>query len=198
MMTFTMSDHAQTIRVYNLRADTREFIGEGDAWIPPWTGLPADCTDIAPPDIPEGHVAIFDADSQSWALVEDHRGQTVYSTENRQAMFISTPGPLPENTTCLVPEAAWMVWDGEKWVEDPEALAQAMQARAEAERQRRLDAANRITADWRVELMLGTLSGEDKTSLAAWMAFIKALKALDFTGVTDEASFEAIDWPAQP
>ncbi|EJJ5392865.1 phage tail protein, partial [Salmonella enterica] len=30
-MTFKMSDKAQTIKIYNLRSDTNEFIGAGDA-----------------------------------------------------------------------------------------------------------------------------------------------------------------------
>lgn len=47
-MTFKMSDNAQTIKIYNLRSDTNEFIGAGDTYIPPHTGLPAICTDIAP------------------------------------------------------------------------------------------------------------------------------------------------------
>ncbi|EOH2171293.1 tail fiber assembly protein, partial [Salmonella enterica subsp. enterica serovar Newport] len=51
-MTFKMSDTPQTIKIFNLRSDTNEFIGAGDAYIPPHTGLPANCTDLAPPDIP--------------------------------------------------------------------------------------------------------------------------------------------------
>lgn len=33
-----MSDTPQTIKIYNLRSDTNEFIGAGDAYIPPHTG----------------------------------------------------------------------------------------------------------------------------------------------------------------
>ena len=49
-MAFRMSAEAQTIRVFNLLDGTNEFIGESDAYIPPHTGLPANSTDIAPPD----------------------------------------------------------------------------------------------------------------------------------------------------
>ncbi|EHO0010872.1 tail fiber assembly protein, partial [Escherichia coli] len=55
-MAFRMSEQARTIKIYNLLAGTNEFIGEGDAYIPPHTGLPANSTDIAPPDIPAGFV----------------------------------------------------------------------------------------------------------------------------------------------
>ncbi|GDC82980.1 phage tail fiber assembly protein [Escherichia coli] len=47
-MDFTMSEQPRTIKIYNLLAGTNEFIGEGDAYIPPHTGLPAYSTDIAP------------------------------------------------------------------------------------------------------------------------------------------------------
>ncbi|EKQ0848390.1 tail fiber assembly protein, partial [Salmonella enterica] len=70
-MTFKMSDTPQTIKIFNLRSDTNEFIGAGDAYIPPHTGLPANCTDIAPPYIPSSHVAVFDAETQTWSLQED-------------------------------------------------------------------------------------------------------------------------------
>ncbi len=40
-MAFRMSEQARTIKIYNLLAGTNEFIGEGDAYIPPHTGLPA-------------------------------------------------------------------------------------------------------------------------------------------------------------
>ncbi len=64
-MAFRMSEQARTIKIYNLLAGTNEFIGEGDAYIPPHTGLPANSTDIAPPDIPAGFVAVFNSDEAS-------------------------------------------------------------------------------------------------------------------------------------
>ncbi|EEC7588120.1 tail fiber assembly domain protein, partial [Escherichia coli 08BKT055439] len=49
-MAFRMSEQPRTIKIYNLLTGTNEFIGEGDAYIPPHTGLPANSTYIAPPD----------------------------------------------------------------------------------------------------------------------------------------------------
>ncbi|EBR3872092.1 tail fiber assembly protein, partial [Salmonella enterica subsp. enterica serovar Minnesota] len=97
-MTFKMSEQAQTIKIYNLRSDTNEFIGTSDAWIAPHTGLPANCTDIAPPDIPVSHIAVFDPETETWSLNEDHRGETVYDTQTGNPVYISEPGQLPENT----------------------------------------------------------------------------------------------------
>lgn len=117
-MTFQMSDKAQTIKVYNLRSDTNEFIGAGDAYIPPHTGLPANCTDIAPPDIPASHTAVFDSEKQTWSLFEDHRGETVYDTTTGNPIYISEPGPLPENTTTQAPASPIDKFENGQWVAD--------------------------------------------------------------------------------
>ncbi|KAA5920922.1 MULTISPECIES: tail fiber assembly protein [unclassified Pantoea] len=76
--------------------------------------------------------------------------------------------------------------------------AEEWQARAEAQRQNLLTAANAATADWRTELQLDTISDEDKASLVKWMAYIKALKAVDLSSVSDEAGYNAIVWPEEP
>ncbi|ECE1532566.1 DUF4376 domain-containing protein [Salmonella enterica] len=117
-MAFKMSNEPQTIKIFNLRSDTNEFIGAGDAYIPPHTGLPANCTDIAPPDIPASHIAVFDAGTQTWSLQEDHRGETVYDTTTGNQIYISEAGPLPENTTTQAPASPVDKFENGKWVAD--------------------------------------------------------------------------------
>ncbi|MEE7414129.1 tail fiber assembly protein [Escherichia marmotae] len=125
-MTFKMSAEAQTIRVFNYLDGTNEFIGESDAYIPPHTGLPANSTDIAPPDIPAGFAAVFNADEMKWHLMEDHRGKTVYSTETGAAVTVSELGSLPENVTSVSPDGEYQCWDGSQWVTDEEARRNAL------------------------------------------------------------------------
>ncbi|ECU1498330.1 tail fiber assembly protein, partial [Salmonella enterica subsp. enterica serovar Eko] len=72
------------------------------------------------------------------------------------------------------------------------------QAKAETTRQKLLDAANSAIADWRTELALGEISDDDKASLTKWMAYIRALKTLDLSGVKDSATFTEIRWPELP
>ncbi|MGU6722650.1 DUF4376 domain-containing protein [Salmonella enterica subsp. enterica serovar Pomona] len=117
-MAFQMSEETRTVRVYNLRADTNEFIGASDAWIAPHTGLPSNCTDIAPPDIPASHIAVFDAETQTWSLFEDHRGETVYDITTGNQVYISEPGPLPENTTTQAPASPIDKFENGQWVAD--------------------------------------------------------------------------------
>ncbi|ECB4486309.1 DUF4376 domain-containing protein [Salmonella enterica subsp. enterica serovar Java] len=117
-MAFKMSNEPQTIKIFNLRSDTNEFIGAGDAYIPPHTGLPANCTDIAPPEIPASHIAVFDAETETWSLHEDHRGETVYDTTTGNQVYISEAGPLPENTTTQAPASPIDKFENGKWVAD--------------------------------------------------------------------------------
>ncbi|EAZ4483319.1 tail fiber assembly protein [Salmonella enterica] len=72
------------------------------------------------------------------------------------------------------------------------------QAKAETTRQKLLDAANSAIADWRTELALGEISDGDKASLTKWMAYIRELKSLVLTGISDEATFNKIQWPVLP
>ncbi|QST27412.1 tail fiber assembly protein [Escherichia albertii] len=125
-MTFKMSAEAQTIRVFNYLDGINEFIGESDAYIPPHTGLPANSTDIAPPDIPAGFAAVFNDDEMKWHLMEDHRGKTVYSTETGVAVTVSELGSLPENVTSVSPDGEYQRWDGSQWVTDEEAKRNAL------------------------------------------------------------------------
>lgn len=46
-------------------------------------------------------------------------------------------------------------------------------ARAENQRMQLLAHADNVTADWRVELMLGDISSTDKEKLSAWMNYKK-------------------------
>ncbi|MGE9550432.1 tail fiber assembly protein [Erwinia amylovora] len=87
------------------------------------------------------------------------------------------------------------------WIFNGQAVAEKTltsedyQEKAEVQRQNRLAEANNTIADWRTELQLNIISDDDKASLIKWMAYIKAVKALDLTGVTNEADYNAIAWP---
>lgn len=71
-------------------------------------------------------------------------------------------------------------------------------AKAELHRQGLLNSARSIVADWRTELQLDVINEEDKAHLVKWMAYIKALKALNLSSLEDEADYNAINWPPLP
>lgn len=188
-MDFKMSDKAQTIKIYNLRSDTNEFIGAGDAYIPPHTGLPANCTDIAPPDIPASHIAIFDAETEMWNLHEDHRGETVYDMQTGNPIYISEPGPLPENVTLVSPDGEYQKWDGKAWVKDEAAETAAQLRQAEETKSRLLQIASEKIAPLQDAVDLGVATDEEKSQLGEWKKYRVLVNRVDTTNP---------DWPEVP
>ncbi|MBB2427420.1 tail fiber assembly protein [Escherichia sp. 12.2612] len=72
------------------------------------------------------------------------------------------------------------------------------QQKAETQRQHLLAEAREITSDWKIELELGTISDADKGRLTQWMMYIREVKALDLSQVSDKSSFDLIQWPEKP
>ncbi|EAB4400593.1 tail fiber assembly protein [Salmonella enterica subsp. enterica serovar Montevideo] len=190
-MAFKMSNEPQTIKIFNLRSDTNEFIGAGDAYIPPHTGLPANCTDIAPPDIPASHIAVFDAETETWNLKEDHRGETVYDKTTGNPVYISEPGPMPENVTSVSPGGGYKKWDSKAkvWVNDEAAEAAARLREAEGTKNRLLQIASEKIAPLQDAVDLGEATDKEKASLLAWRKYRVLVNRVDTSNP---------DWPEQP
>ncbi|EDS5957868.1 tail fiber assembly protein [Salmonella enterica subsp. enterica] len=188
-MAFKMSNEPHTIKIFNLRSDTNEFIGAGDAYIPPHTGLPANCTDIAPPDIPASHIAVFDAETQTWSLHEDHRGETVYDTTTGNQVYISEPGPLPENVTSVSPGGEYQKWDGKAWVKDEAAEKAAQLRQAEETKSRLLQIASEKIAPLQDAVDLDEATNKEKASLLAWKKYRVQVNRVDTSSP---------DWPEKP
>ena len=191
-MTFRMSAEAQTIRVFNLLDGTNEFIGESDAYIPPYTGLPANTTDIAPPDVEAGFVAVFNSENKSWNIVEDHRGKTVYDVTSGDALFISELGPLPENVTWLSPGGEYQKWNGTAWVKDTEAEKLFRIREAEETKNSLMQVASEHIAPLQDAVDLDIATEEEASLLAAWKTYRVLLNRVDTTVAAD------IEWPVAP
>ncbi len=190
-MAFRMSEQPRTITIYNLLAGTNEFIGEGDAYIPPHTGLPANSTDIAPPDIPAGFVAVFNSDEASWHLVEDHRGKTVYDVASGDALFISELGPLPENVTWLSPGGSIRSgtaqpgegYGSRKTVPDPG---------GRRNKNSLMQVASEHIAPLQDAVDLEIATEEENSLLEAWKKYRVLLNRVDTSTAPD------IEWPEEP
>ncbi|ELB7803821.1 MULTISPECIES: tail fiber assembly protein [Enterobacter cloacae complex] len=189
-MTFKFSDKDRTIRIYNLRADTREFIGAGDAYIPAGTGLPADCTDIAPPDIAPGMAAVFNG--KKWSLYEDHRNDTVYSKKNGQQIFITGLGELPSDVTTIAPEGDYMRWDDNKWIKDSDAERAAAVSHAIEEKKQLQKAATEIINTLQDAVDLDMATEKEIVLLSEWKAFRVLLNRVDTSKAPE------IEWPEVP
>lgn len=197
-MTFKMISEDQILKVFNLRGDTKEFIGAGDAYVPAHTGLPANCTDVEPPKVKDGEVAVFDDKKNIWNVVDDHRGRVVFNKITRQPFVINALGAISDDDTLIEPASPYDKWDGDKWVKDSGLLKLALINKAEEKRQQLLLTANETVSDWKVELQLETISDDDRTRLIAWMSYIKKVKALDFSEIESESDFDSFAWVELP
>lgn len=188
-MAFKMSDKPRTIKIYNLRADTNEFIGAGDAYIHAFTGLPAHSTNVKPPEIPAGMVAVFDEQKSAWSIVEDHRGKIVYNTENGEGVEVVELGSLPKNTVSVAPDGQYQRWDGEKWIIDEEVQKAALQRDAESQKADLMKTANERIMPLQDAVDLEMATEEEATQLVEWKKFRVRVSRVD---VTDPV------WPATP
>lgn len=188
-MIFKMTDEARTIKVFNLRSDTNEFIGAGDAYIAPNTGLPAHCTDIEPPKVTAGKVAVFNESKNSWDVLDDHRGKVVFDKNTAESFYISELGPLPDNVTSVSPDGEYQMWGGKGWVKDIEAEKLAQVRDAELTKNNLMQTANNNIFPLQDAVDLELATDEEKELLNKWKKYRVLLNRVNVTDAPD------ITWP---
>lgn len=191
-MAFKMTDKDRVITIYNLSSSTNEFIGKGDGYIPANTGLPAYSTDIAPPSVSDGFVAVFNFESGKWTVVEDHRGKTVYNIHTRSATTISQLGNLPDGVVTIAPEGQFVKWDGKKWVHDTEAEKTAQITLLTQQKDSLLTFATSKIGPLQDAVDLGIATDAETVLLLAWKKYRVLINRIK----PDDAS--DISWPEQP
>lgn len=191
-MAFNLSDIAKTITVFNYLADTKEFIGKGNAWLPPGIGLPAYCTEIEPPEKKDDFCLVFHEKENKWHHVEDHRGQVVHCTKTGQAIKIDALGALPDNTTPLAPEGDFFKWDGLAWINDPEAQKTAEINDAQLKKNQLDKDAQRIILLLEYAIETDMQTGEESAQLHAWKKYRVLLNRIDINQASQ------ILWPEMP
>lgn len=96
------------------------YVGQTDADLSPEEAengaylMPAGCVDTAPPEDKKGFVAKWTGDE--WQYIENHIGETVYSTETKEQKEIGELGAIPQGYTSIKPESEHEEWDGKAWV----------------------------------------------------------------------------------
>ena len=183
---------AGDITVFNYNGESREFQSSSVEYIAVGVSIPANSCIDAPGEGKTGFAICRTEDLSSWEYITDHRGETVYSTETMQQVEVTALGEYPEGATPNAPASPYDKWDGEKWVTDSAAKHQGDIADAEQYRQALLVNADDLTSDWRVELMLGDISEENKKKLSSWISYKAAVKAVDVSTAPD------VSWPVKP
>ena len=98
--------------------------------------IPAGCVEVAPPETGKNQTAQWQPESQTWRIIPDYRGQTVWRTDTWQhdgiaADTVTEPGELPAGLTIEPPPSSLHTWDGKTWVLDAETAAALKQAQQE-------------------------------------------------------------------
>ncbi len=184
--------NAGEITVYHYNSETREYLSSSVEFLAVGVGVPAQSCVDAPPGVKAGFAVCRTASLDGWEYLPDHRGETVYSTVNGQAVGIDAPGDYSAQITPLAPATAYDRWDGSQWVTDEAAQKNGQVAEAEQHKAALLTEAKSTISLWQTELQLGIISEEDKTNLKAWMEYIQSLRN------TDTAAAPDISWPQQP
>ncbi|TKI02169.1 tail fiber assembly protein, partial [Martelella alba] len=166
------------------------YIGDVDEWVTTGTGVSAGATSVAPPAVESGYVAVFSANT--WSMVVDNRGKTVYSTTDRLASTVDYVGPINEGFTTLKPSTDYDVWTDGSWVTDTTAQKNAEITAAKNTQSELLSDAKNTISIWQTELSLGNITDADKTSLTTWINYIKELQEIDVNNPMD------ITWPDKP
>ncbi|MBN3045334.1 tail fiber assembly protein [Pectobacterium brasiliense] len=179
------------ITVYHVNPVTREYQSASYEYVMHGVGLPADSYADEPELPPVGQALRRSADGKSWEQVPDYRGQTVYSTETRQAQVVSQFGELPDSVTLLKPATEFDVWSGKKWSVDKVAQAAAALNAAQQELATRKATATSRINELTYAVNLDIATGEEKASLTAWQKYAVLLSRIDL-------SAPGIEWPVTP
>ncbi|GKW31392.1 tail protein [Pectobacterium carotovorum subsp. carotovorum] len=179
------------ITVYHVNPTTREYQSASYEYVMQGVGLPADSYADEPQLPPAGKALRRNADGKEWEHVPDYRGQTVYSTETRQAQTVTLLGELPDNVTLLKPASEFDAWNGKRWAIDKEAKAAAAVKAAQNELTVRLSAANTRIATLSDAVALGMATDAETEQLTAWQKYRVLLNRVDVAA-------SEIDWPEAP
>lgn len=184
---------AGDITVYNYDAENREYLSATVEYLAYGVGIPAHSCIDAPPEKRPGFAVCRDTDQNIWKYVPDHRGETVYSTENGNAVQITQPGDYPPDTTVKQPATIYDVWDGETRVTDAGRQHAAELEAAGAHRQQLEEQAMASVELINLKLRAGRrLTPQETEKLNAVLDFIDVLNATDISTAPD------INWPEMP
>ncbi|HGK4842462.1 TPA: tail fiber assembly protein [Kluyvera georgiana] len=179
-----------TVTVYGFDQQTREYQATYNVRILAGTGIPGFSTMQAVPNSKAGYAFVWNG--KAWLEVEDHRGEKAYEKATGDVVIIKELGSPDDKYTFLEPATPYDKWDGSAWVTDTDAQHAADVAAAEQTKQILLATARSTISIWQTELQLGSISEEDKSQLIAWLAYIKAVQAIDASTAPE------INWPAPP
>ncbi|WP_339053705.1 tail fiber assembly protein [Arsenophonus endosymbiont of Crataerina pallida] len=189
---FAISDGYMLVYEY-LADSTREYSGARYRYVSentrPGYGYALDAPVI--PDNDELAI-IRSEDHERWLYVPDHRGKTVYNTDDQSYYTVDYPGEIKTGFTLLAPKTPFDYWDGDKWVTDKEAEKKDAIQSAKYEKRYRIDRASEIIQPLQDAVDLDMATEEEKIQLRSWKLYRLNLHRKDISIAPD------IEWPEKP
>lgn len=181
------------IAVYSADAESREFIGVNNEYLPLGVSLPASGYADLPslPTEPDKAVRRTDA-GDAWEVVDDFRGKVAYSTETGQEGEVNFIGELPPALTLLAPHTIYDKWNGKAWVADKDLQKDAEIPDAEYKKAQLLSEATAKITPLQDSLDTGMETDDEKALLTAWKTYRVLLSRIDTSKAPD------IEWPQRP
>lgn len=181
--------------VYCAHPDTMELVGttladpsplEPNVWITPAHAY----LDEPPAAVPNKAIV---RQSGAWAVVEDHRGATVYSTTDGSPTLWSSLGALPSTVTLVAPGKFDEWKDGEWHVDEAAKNASAREA-ATNRRTLLMQFAGTQIGALQDAVDLEIAQDKEVALLKAWKTYRVQLNRIDLTAAIPDA----VQWPASP
>lgn len=166
---------------------TGEYTGWSNEYIHEGVSMPGYSTDIDPGEGEDSRVSVFE--SGKWELIENHRGETVYSTTDVMPSIVDYIGPVKSGYTSYAPVTQHDKWDGEKWVTDTDAQHAADTASNAAKKSALIYEATQFIAPLVDAKDGGYIDESDILVLTAWQKYRYALTKVD--------PIKPV-WPARP
>lgn len=165
------------IRCFYYDAVTGEHTGWSDEYIHPGVSMPGSSTDIDPGEAEDGYVYLFTG--SGWRLEEDHRGETVYSVEDKTESVVDYIGPVRDGFVTVAPTSLFDEWNGKKWVTNEEAQHAADVETAEQKKAFLLAEASIAIAPLQDAFELDMTTDAEKALLLAWKKYRVLLMRVD-------------------
>ncbi|MGL4928016.1 MAG: tail fiber assembly protein [Plesiomonas shigelloides] len=186
-----IANETQEVQIASYDNSNREFDSVYTYRAIEGCGLPP-CTCFDIPELRAGFAAVRNADDSGWDYIEDHRGDTVYSTETGVEQAITELGPYLHNVTPLKPATPHDKWDGCNWVTDVNSQKAEQVAQTDAVKSTLQREAEDAIKPLERAKSLGIATPQELALLTEWEKYSVYLMRMD-TSNPDQ-----IVWPTKP
>lgn len=176
--------------IYNVDANTREFLTAAHQFLPVGVGVPANAYLDAPREVDDDHAIV--RQGEQWTYPVDHRGKAIYSKETGAESIVTCLGDISNDFTLLKPNSEFDSWNGKKWVLDKEKQRKHEIKIAQSKKLQLINETNSTISNLQDAVDAGIANEQQAEMLKKLKGYRFQLNQID-TGKAPD-----IDWPAKP